>query len=80
MKRTCQQKDLVILADHWVKIKENETINKYFDFAIKLKKKMWNMKVTAIPIIVGTLGRVTKFDHITKCYIHKPESFQENET
>ena len=32
---------------------------KYLDLARKLKK-IWNMKVTAIPIVIGALGTVIK--------------------
>ena len=31
--------DFTVLVDHRVKIKESETINKYYDFAKELKKK-----------------------------------------
>ena len=56
--------DLVIAtfaipANYRVKSKENEKKNKYLDLAWELKK-LWNKKVTVIPIVIGTLGRVTK--------------------
>ena len=34
-------------------------IIKYLDLARELKK-LWNMKVTIIPIVIGALGTVTK--------------------
>ena len=43
--------DFAVLADHRVKSKESEK---------KELKKLWNMKVTFIPIIIGALGTVTK--------------------
>ena len=46
-------------GDHRVKLKENEKRNKYLNFARELKK-LWNMKVTVIPIVIGVLGTVTK--------------------
>ena len=49
--------NFAIPVDHWVKIKESEKIVKYLDFA-REQNKLWNMKVTVIPIIVGTLGTV----------------------
>ncbi len=58
-KRTCRIVDLVDSADHRVKIKENEKRNKYLDLANGLKK-LWNMKVTVIPIIIGALGTIPK--------------------
>ena len=39
-------------ADHRMKIKESKKIYKYLDLAKELKK-MWNMTVTEIPIVVG---------------------------
>ena len=40
-----------------VKLKENVKKDKYLDFA---REKLWNMKVTFIPIIIGALGTVSK--------------------
>ena len=34
-------------------------IDKHLDLAKELKK-LWNMKVTIIPIVIGALGTVTK--------------------
>ena len=52
--------DLVVPADHRVKLDESEKKDKYLDLARELKKKMWNMKVTVIPIGIGALSTVTK--------------------
>ena len=38
---------------------ETEKIDNYLDLARELKK-LWNMKVTVIPIVVSTLGVVPK--------------------
>ena len=38
-------------ADHWVKLEESEKKVKYRDSARELKK-LWNMKVTIIPIVI----------------------------
>ena len=46
-------------ADHRVKLKQNEMKDKYIDLARELKK-LWNIKVTFILIIIGALGTVTK--------------------
>ena len=51
--------DFVVPADHRVKLKESEKKDKYFDFARELKK-LWNMKVTFIPIVIDALGTVTE--------------------
>ena len=48
-----------ILADHRVKLKEGETRDKNLDLARELKK-LCNMKVTVIPIVINMLGTVTK--------------------
>ena len=40
------------------KMKECEKKNKYFDLAKGLKK-LWNMKVTIIRILIGAFGTVT---------------------
>ena len=40
-------------------MKECEKRDKYLDLARELKK-LWNMKVTIIPIVVGAFGTVTK--------------------
>ena len=42
-----------------IKLKECEKKDKYLDLARELKK-LWNMKVTIIPIVIGAFGTVTK--------------------
>ena len=49
--------DFAISADHRVKIKESENIDKYLDLARELKK-LWNMRMTVIPIVFGAHGIV----------------------
>ena len=51
--------DLAVPADHRVKLKESKKKDMYLDLARELKK-LWNMKVTIIPIIIDTLGTATK--------------------
>ena len=46
---------MAIPAGHRVKLKENEKRDKYVDLARELKK-LWNMRVTVIPGVTGTLG------------------------
>ena len=58
----------VVSLNHRVKMKENEKMDKYSDLARELKKKkttknpkkLWNVKVTLIPIVVCELGTVLK--------------------
>ena len=51
--------NFAIPADHWVKLKESKKRDKYQDLARELKK-LWNVKVTVIPIVTGVLSTVTK--------------------
>ena len=51
-KRICLLMDFAILADHRMKIEETEKIDKYLNHS-KEFKKLWNMKVTVISIVVG---------------------------
>ena len=48
--------NFTVPADHWAKPKESKKRH----FVWKLKKKQWNMKVTVIPIVIGTFGTITK--------------------
>ena len=42
--------DFAVPADHRIKLKECEKKDKYLDLARELKK-IWNMKVTIVPIV-----------------------------
>ncbi len=55
-KRTCK---IVDSADHRINLKECEKKDKYLDLARELKK-LWNMKVTIVPIVIGALVTITK--------------------
>ena len=57
--RTGKIVDFAVPADHRVKLKESEKRDKYYELAKDLKK-LWNMKVTVIPIVISALGTVTK--------------------
>ena len=58
-KRICKIVKFAVTADHRIKLKEWEKKDKYFDLPRELKK-MWNMKVTIVPIVTGAFGTVTK--------------------
>ena len=58
-KSICKIVDLAVPADQRINLKESEKKNKYLDLARELKK-LWNMKVTIVPIVIGALGTVTK--------------------
>ena len=48
--------DLAVPADHRIKLKESEKKDRpCYGF-----KKLWNMKVTIIPIVIGAFGTVMK--------------------
>ena len=51
--------DFAVLPDYRIKLKKCEKKDKYLDLARELKK-LWNMKVTIIPIVIGAFGTVTK--------------------
>ena len=55
----CKIVDFAVPADHRINLKECEKKDKYLDLARELKK-LWNMKVTIVPIVIGALGTVTK--------------------
>ena len=58
-KRTYKTVDFAVPADHRIKLKECEKRDKYLDLAREVKK-LWNMQVTIIPIVIGAFGTVTK--------------------
>ena len=51
--------DFTITVDHRVKIKKMEKEDKYLKLTIELKK-LKNMRMTVIPIVIYTLGTVPK--------------------
>ena len=51
--------DFAVPTDLRVKLKESEKKDKYLDHA-RVLKKLWNMKVTIITIVIGDLDTVTK--------------------
>ena len=58
-KITCKIVDIAVPADHKIKLKECEKKDKYLDLARELKK-LWNIQVTIIPVVIGAFGTVTK--------------------
>ena len=58
-KRICKIVDFAVPADHRINLKESEKKDNYLDLAWELKK-LWNRKVTIVPIVIGALGTVTK--------------------
>ena len=58
-KRICKIVDFAVPADHRIKLKECEKKDKYLDLARELKK-LWNMKVTIEPIMIGAFDTIAK--------------------
>ena len=58
-KRICKIVYFAVPADHRINLKECEKKDKYLDLARELKK-LWNMKVTIVPIVICALGTITK--------------------
>ena len=58
-KRIFKVVDFAVPADHRIKSKECEKKDKYLDLARELKK-LWNMKVTIVPIVIGAFRTVIK--------------------
>ena len=58
-KRICKIVDFAVPADHRINLKECKKKDKYLDLARELKK-LWNMKVTIVPIVIGAFGTITK--------------------
>ena len=57
--KNCKIVDFAVPANHRIKLKECEKRDKYFDLARELKK-LWNIQVTIIPIVIGRFGTVSK--------------------
>ena len=58
-KRICKIVDFAVPGDHRIKLKECEKKDKYLDLARELKK-LWNMKVMIVPIVIGAFGTITR--------------------
>ena len=59
-KRTCKIVDFTVPADNRVKLKENEKKDIRIPWPCSGIEKNWNMKMTSMPIVLGTLGTVTE--------------------
>ena len=55
----CKIVDFAVPADRRINLKECEKKDKYLDLARELRK-LWNMKVTIVPIVIGAFGWITK--------------------
>ena len=55
----CKIVDFAVPADYRINPKECAKKDKYFDLARELKK-LWNMKVMIVPIVIDAFGTITK--------------------
>ena len=58
-KKICKIVDFAVPADRRLILKESEKKDKYLDLARELKK-LWNMKVAIVPIVIDAFGTITK--------------------
>ena len=58
-KRICKIIDCYVPVDRRINLKECAKKDKFLDLARELKK-LWNMKVTIVPIVIGAFGTITK--------------------
>ena len=58
-KRICKIVDFAVPVDQRINLKECEKKDKYVDLAREFKK-LWNMKVTIVPIVIGAFSAINK--------------------
>ena len=58
-KRICKIVDFAVPAENRINLKECEKKDKCLDLP-KEWKKLWNMRVTIVPIVIGAFGTITK--------------------
>ena len=63
-KRSCRIVDFTVPTDHRIKLKENKKIST--STLLKNWKKLWNVKVTVIPIVIGALGTIPRVSKETR--------------
>ena len=50
---------MTILTDRNISVKEFDKLSKYKDLQLEIER-MWQLKTTVIPVVVGALGMVKK--------------------
>ena len=63
--KTCLLIDMTVPSDRNVSLKEYEKDSKYKDLENEIQK-MWHLKTTVIPVVIGSLGMIKRKseDHI----------------
>lgn len=74
--RTCTIIDVAVPMDDHVDRKEAEKMLKYRDLSIEVAR-MWNMKVEVVPVVVGSLGTISK--QFTRHLSRIPSSLNANQ-
>ena len=67
IEKTCLLIDMSVPSDKNVAVKEFDKLSKYKDLEIEIQK-MWHLKTSVVPVIIGALGVVKK---TTKSYLEK---------
>ena len=57
--KTCMLLDMAIPSDRNTSVTVAEKLSKYKDLEIEITK-MWGLKTTAVPVVIGALGAVNK--------------------
>ena len=57
--KTCLLIDMTIPTDRNISVKEFDKLSKYKDLQIEIDR-MWHLKTTIVPVVVGALGMVKK--------------------
>ena len=57
--RICKIVNFAVPGDHRIELKERGKKDKYLDLAWELKK-LWNMKVTIVRIVISAFGPITE--------------------
>eukprot|EP00794_Sanderia_malayensis_P001843 gene1843-2075_t len=57
--KTCLLIDMSVPCDQNIAPKEFDKLSKYKDLEIEIQK-MWSLKTTTVPVIVGALGMIKK--------------------
>ena len=51
--------DFAVPADHWIEISQERKIENYHHLKRELQK-LWNLKISIVPIVIGSLGTIPK--------------------
>ena len=57
--KTCLLNDMTIPTDRNISVKEFDKLSKYKDLQIEIER-MWHLKTTIVPVVVGALGMVKR--------------------